>query len=114
MRAPSSSSCVPRLDRRARSLVVLTGAACHARVAAAVAGAIHRFGAGVGRYDEQFPMLARTDLRGTSDLRRALARPAAASDDVSAVVAAIVADVRTRGDDALREYTQRFDRSEID
>jgi histidinol dehydrogenase len=54
-------------------------------------------------------MLVRVDLRGIADVRAALARPPAAGDDVSGTVAAIVADVRARGDDALREYTERFD-----
>ena len=59
-------------------------------------------------------MLARIDLRGSSDVRRALARPLATADDVSGAVAAIIADVRDRGDVAVREYTHRFDRYELD
>ena len=54
-------------------------------------------------------MLARVDLRGTADLRTALSRPPAAGDDVSAAVAAIVQEVRSRGDAALRDFTERFD-----
>ena len=54
-------------------------------------------------------MLARVDLRGSADVRAALARPRAASDDVTGAVAAIVAEVRARGDDALRACTERFD-----
>jgi histidinol dehydrogenase len=54
-------------------------------------------------------MLARIDLRGTADVRAALSRPPVAGDDLTGAVATIVADVRARGDDALREYTERFD-----
>ncbi|MDB5474288.1 MAG: hisD [Devosia sp.] len=36
-----------------------------------------------------------------------------ASDDVNATVAAIIADVRARGDQALVEHTNRFDRSGV-
>lgn len=36
------------------------------------------------------------------------------SEDVDRVVAAIVADVRARGDAALAEYSQRFDRIDLD
>ena len=35
-------------------------------------------------------------------------RPPQAEEDVDAAVAAILADVRTRGDEALREYTRRL------
>jgi histidinol dehydrogenase len=53
-------------------------------------------------------MLTRLDLRGRSgDL--GLPRPAVASDPPVAAVQAIVADVRARGDLALRELTERFD-----
>jgi histidinol dehydrogenase len=45
-----------------------------------------------------------------SDRAAALRRPAAASDaERRTKVAAIIADVRARGDAALREYTERFD-----
>jgi histidinol dehydrogenase len=54
-------------------------------------------------------MLARVDLRGTADVRAALARPPTQGDDVTAAVTAIVADVRARGDAALRDCTERFD-----
>src|SRR2546430_17701759 len=54
-------------------------------------------------------MLARVDLRGSADVRAVLARPPGAGDDVSAAVAAIVAEVRARGDEALRACTERFD-----
>jgi histidinol dehydrogenase len=59
-------------------------------------------------------MLTRIDLRGSSDVRRALARPPAEGADVGAVVAGIIADVRARGDDALRDYTSRFDGAALD
>ena len=36
-----------------------------------------------------------------------------AAADVDATVAEIIADVRTRGDDALREYSLRFDRIDL-
>ncbi len=42
-----------------------------------------------------------------------LNRPPQAEEDVDAAVAAILADVRTRGDDALREYTRRFDGADL-
>src|SRR5689334_24554084 len=53
-------------------------------------------------------MLARVDLRGSADVRAALARPPAAGDDVSAAVAGILAEVRAGGDAALRELNARF------
>ena len=42
-------------------------------------------------------------------MRRALARPLAVGNDVGAAVAAIIAEVRECGDDALRAFTERFD-----
>jgi histidinol dehydrogenase len=55
-------------------------------------------------------MLVRTDVRGTSgDLTEALARPSAAGPDVGASVAEIVAAVRDRGAEAVRELTARLD-----
>ena len=41
-------------------------------------------------------------------------RPPQAEEDVDAAVAAILADVRTRGDEALREYTRRFDGADLE
>ncbi len=50
-----------------------------------------------------------------SDRAAKLRRPTAASDaERRAQVAAIVADVRARGDAALREYTERFDGVRLD
>ena len=46
-------------------------------------------------------------------LDRLLAFEATADDKLEATVATILADVRTRGDAALLEYTQRFDRLEV-
>ena len=56
-------------------------------------------------------MLRRLDLRGTSadDLRSSLPRPEAAKEPPVAAVQAILADVRARGDQAVRDYTERFD-----
>ena len=63
-------------------------------------------------------MLSRLDLRGCADVAGALARPADASDsadhDALSTVRAILADVRDRGDAAVRELTRRFDGCEID
>jgi len=63
-------------------------------------------------------MLARLDLRGfTGDLVASLARhdaPAIDADQALESVRAIIADVRARGDAALREYTKRFDGCEVD
>ena len=55
-------------------------------------------------------MLSRLDLRGCADLPGALARPAA-DDDAAALasVREILAAVRDRGDDAVRELTEQFD-----
>jgi len=55
-------------------------------------------------------MLARIDVRGTSgDLRAVLARPDDAGPDIGATVAEIMASVRVRGADAVRELTARLD-----
>ncbi|HUQ64355.1 MAG TPA: histidinol dehydrogenase [Acidimicrobiales bacterium] len=60
-------------------------------------------------------MLTRLDLRGAGDdLRSILPRPAAPEDGPVAAVRAILADVRGRGDEAVREYSERFDGAEID
>ncbi|MCU1496350.1 MAG: histidinol dehydrogenase [Acidimicrobiales bacterium] len=55
-------------------------------------------------------MLRRLDLRGAgTDLRGKLPRPAQAADGPLAAVKEILADVRERGDDAVRDLTERFD-----
>jgi histidinol dehydrogenase len=58
-------------------------------------------------------MLARSDLRGVADLASALAPP---PDDTGPLraVREILDEVRTRGDDALRDFTERFDGCRID
>ncbi|MGH8995349.1 MAG: histidinol dehydrogenase, partial [Acidimicrobiales bacterium] len=57
--------------------------------------------------------LERLDVRGLGDrLDAALPRPAP-DDDVTEAVAAIVAEVRRDGDDALRVFTSRFDGVEV-
>ena len=53
-------------------------------------------------------MLARVDLRGSSDVRRALARPPVGGDDVEGAVAAIIAEIRSGGDAAVRALSSRF------
>jgi histidinol dehydrogenase len=61
-------------------------------------------------------MLQRLDLRGFSggDLRASLPRPEAAKEPPVAAVQAILADVRSRGDVAVRECTERFDGVALD
>jgi histidinol dehydrogenase len=57
------------------------------------------------------------DWESSSEAERAkaLKRPAAMPDaERRAKVAAIIADVRARGDEAVRDYTQRFDWAKID
>lgn len=59
-------------------------------------------------------MLRRLDLRGAgSDLRGRLPRPQAQVEPPIDEVRALLADVRARGDEALRELTRRFDGAEI-
>ena len=54
-------------------------------------------------------MLTRLDLRGVNDLTGILPRPAMAKEPPTQVVQAILADVRARGDTAVREHTARLD-----
>lgn len=59
-------------------------------------------------------MLARIDVRGTSgDLRALLARAETAGPDVGAAVSEIIAAVRARGAEAVRELTVRLDGVEV-
>jgi histidinol dehydrogenase len=60
-------------------------------------------------------VLSRLDLRGVHDFRGRLPRPAAGGGDqaVHDSVRSIIAAVRERGDDALRELTARFDGAEL-
>jgi histidinol dehydrogenase len=60
-------------------------------------------------------MLSRVDLRGfDGDLGTVLARPEVGGDEALPAVREIIADVRQRGDEALRELTKRFDGCEVD
>lgn len=60
-------------------------------------------------------MLARLDLRGsTGDLTAELAQPDAGAEEIRDRVREILDDVRARGDDALRELTERFDGWRVD
>ena len=60
-------------------------------------------------------MLTRLDLRGAAgDIRSRLPRPAPSGPDPVDVVRQVLAEVRKRGDAAVREYTERFDRVTID
>src|SRR4051794_16432211 len=61
-------------------------------------------------------VLTRLDVRGAPDLRSVLPRPVAggADETIVATVRSILVDVRERGDDALRELTERFDGVRID
>jgi histidinol dehydrogenase len=53
-----------------------------------------------------------TDATFDADLKQLLAFEGAQDDKIDAVVANILSDVKTRGDAAVLEYTQRFDRLE--
>jgi histidinol dehydrogenase len=60
-------------------------------------------------------VLERVDLRSSdAGLASLLDAPAALDGEIAGSVSAIVADVRARGDAALRELTQRFDGATID
>ncbi|MHB1137612.1 MAG: histidinol dehydrogenase [Microthrixaceae bacterium] len=58
-------------------------------------------------------MLNRLDLRGVGDLAARLPRPTVDGDEPVAAVRAILDDVATRGDAAVRELTARFDGVEL-
>lgn len=59
-------------------------------------------------------MLNRLDLRGVADPSDRLPRPSVDGDEPVAAVRTILADVRARGDVALRELTERFDGVALD
>ena len=60
-------------------------------------------------------VLSRLDVRGVRDLSGALPRPSVAEDPaVVEAVRAILDDVRTRGDGAVRDLTERFDGVRLD
>ncbi len=59
-------------------------------------------------------MLKRLDLRGVDDPTADLPRPDVAGEAPVAAVQSILADVRRRGDAAVREYTERFDNVALD
>ena len=62
-------------------------------------------------------MAIRLDIRSASfaqEFRRFLDTKREASADVEATVRAIVADVATRGDRAVKDYTAKFDRLDLD
>lgn len=60
-------------------------------------------------------MLTRLDLRGQSgDLAGRLPRPSQAGEAPLEAVRAVLAEVRARGDAAVREFTERFDKVAID
>jgi len=60
-------------------------------------------------------VLTRLDLRGAAgDIRSLLPRPAPSGPDPVDVVRQVLAEVRKRGDEAVREYTERFDRVRLD
>ena len=59
-------------------------------------------------------MLNRLDLRGVAEPAGRLPRPTVDGDEPVETVRSIIATVRERGDDALREYTARFDGVEVE
>ena len=54
-------------------------------------------------------MLDVVDLRGVGEIAGRLPRPSVAGDEPVGVVREVLADVRERGDEAVREFTTRFD-----
>jgi len=77
--------------------------------------AANRFRAPPGAHLTSPVVLQRLDLRGVDgDLRARLPRPQAQVEPPIEEVRAVLADVRARGDDALRDLTQRFDGARID
>src|SRR5438552_4212421 len=63
----------------------------------------------------RLPMLHRLDLRGAgAGLTASLPRPEAAKEPPVAAVQAILADVKERGDAAVRDLTERLDGVSLD
>src|SRR5690349_21106279 len=61
------------------------------------------------------PMLSRIDLRGReADLRTTLRRANPSSEPIADAVQDVIDAVRARGDEALRELTERFDGCRVD
>src|SRR6187551_3178955 len=111
MRSRRSSICARRVESSARSdvLVMCTSRVCERWQA------IRRVRPTRGITMNGLPMLARLDLRGFSgDLAARLARSRADGDAPLEAVREIIQNVRERGDDALREYTERFDGCSLD
>src|SRR5262245_20399663 len=69
-----------------------------------------------GAAQYRFCVLDRVDARGAQDLSASLPRPPVGGDEAGIVesVRSILADVRERGDAAVRDCTLRFDRVQID
>jgi histidinol dehydrogenase len=66
-------------------------------------------------YDDIALMLTKLDLRGSiDDVHTALGRRDVVDEAVTETVAGIIADVRARGDAALRDLTRRYDGCDID
>jgi histidinol dehydrogenase len=73
-------------------------------------------GGGKNRRHESSCLMKRlctTNPDFADDFDALLAQGRATTEDVGATVSAIIADIRTRGDAALVEYTRRFDRFEV-
>jgi histidinol dehydrogenase len=60
------------------------------------------------------PLLTRLDRRGAADPAADLPRPALGGDEPVEAVRAILADVAERGDDAVRDHTERLDGVRLD
>src|SRR5262245_5618409 len=103
MRLVRSSSCAPIDDSCAASEPLpLEALLPEARVLGVTAQLYPHYRCSV---------LSLLDLRGATDLRGRLPRPAVGGDEQAVIrsVREILAAVRERGDDAVRELTERFD-----
>jgi histidinol dehydrogenase len=109
--APATS---PRRDRRPHPAARIAVARIPAQRASNEDGSFPvRDGGWVSR--RVTGVLNRLDLRGRpGSLRALLPRPDVSGDEPVAAVRAILADVRTRGDAAVRELTERFDGVHLD